>query len=84
MSTIQVAQSGVSRQLRHVKRTHGINTNWLSALLRAGTFNIFHVPSHLQAADVFIKAFTNKANFTQALEMIGVGESFKKEFEEGI
>ena len=70
-STSQMMELGKFPTLRHVQRTHGINTTWLSDCLKRTFFCVKGCHTDRQAADIFTKYFINGDKWNYALEMLG-------------
>ena len=56
-TAIRVVETGRNPTMRHVGRTHGVSIAFLHEAWKAGHFVVEYVPSALQCADVFTKAF---------------------------
>ena len=57
-ATIQVAEKGYSKVLRHLPRTHRISLAWVSEVVGSSDCVLLYVRSDQQAADIFTKAFS--------------------------
>ena len=58
--------------MRHITRTHGVNTSWLHERVLADSIQPRYVDSKNQAADIFTKAFTSVPTFLHVRALIQV------------
>ena len=58
--------------MRHMSRTHGISVASLHELYVAGHFTVEYVPSALQAADIFTKAFSVPRQWDNVCRLVNV------------
>ena len=57
---IKVVKNGISPNLRHLNRTHGVSIAATSSLLHDGQFRIEYLESKKMKADIFTKGFNSK------------------------
>ncbi len=63
--------------MRHLGRTHGISVAWLHETLTREVVRLVYEESHLMAADIYTKAFSDPLRWEHALLLIGVLEDKK-------
>ena len=71
-ATIQVAEKGYSKVLRHLPRTHIISLAWVSEVVGSSDCVLLYVRSEQQAADIFTKAFSSAEKFKSVRELVGM------------
>ena len=69
---LQVIKTGRNPTMRHITRTHGVNTSWLHERVLADRIQPRYVDSKNQAADIFTKAFTSVPTFLHVRALIQV------------
>ena len=58
--------------MRHITRTHGVNTAWLHERVEQGTLRAVYIKSEEQAADIFTKAFGSVPTFERVRALIQI------------
>ena len=81
----QIAKTGKSQKLRHVRRTHGISISALHGWYKSKEFNFVDCHTKAQAADLLTKAFTNPEQWEHAYTLIGVldGDTVRRILRQG-
>ena len=74
---IRVCETGRNPTMRHLGRTHGISVRWLHETLTREVIQLVYEESHLMAADIYTKAFSDPLRWEHALLLIGVLEDKK-------
>ena len=69
-ATLRIIQTGKHQALQHVSRTHRINTAWISETCRKQPIDLGACESHLMAGDIFTRAFTELAKWTDVRRLI--------------
>jgi hypothetical protein len=71
-AALPVLQGLVSKELRHMSRTHEIQTHFLQEALVKNKVESFYVSTLLQKADFLTKEFTDAAKWAALMELIGM------------
>ena len=72
-ATVQILMSGKNPALRHIARTHRVNSAWLSDVFRTcDQMGIKDCSIHEQCADIMTKGFTNADSWDRATTLIGI------------
>jgi hypothetical protein len=71
-AALLVLQGLVSKELRHMSRTHEIQTHFLQEALVKNKVESFYVSTLLQKADFLTKEFTDAAKWAALMELIGM------------
>ncbi len=69
---IRICKTGRNTTMRHLDRVHRISIGSLHEKLSLPDVEIRYTPSHLMAADVYTKGFTNAPKWDAAISLIGV------------
>ena len=69
---LHVIRTGRNPTMRHITRTHGVNTAWLHERVRADTIQPAYIESQHQVADIFTKAFTSVPTFLRVRTLIQI------------
>ena len=57
--------------MRHISRTHGVQSSWLAEVFKKAFMRLQHAESDLMAADVYTKAFKEVAKLVHACRLTG-------------
>ena len=67
-----ILDGSISKELRHVARTHRISISFLQDVIRHCAVNVHYIPSADNIADVFTKLFTDAGKWHNALCLMGM------------
>jgi len=71
-AALLVLQGLVSKELRHMSRTHEIQTHFLQEAIVKNKIDSFYVSTLLQKADFLTKEFTDAAKWSDLMKLIGI------------
>jgi len=69
---IRIVETGKNISLRYLQRTHRISVGWLHEVFKLDEIELMYEESAKMAADIYTKAFTDKAKWTAAHWLVGV------------
>ncbi len=69
---IRICKTGRNMTMRHLDRVHRISIGSLHEKLSLPNIEVRYTPSHLMAADVYTKGFTNAPKWDAAISLIGI------------
>ena len=75
---LQIIKTGKNPTMRHITRTHGVNTRWLHGRAESKTILPVYCDTHEQAADIFTKAFSSVPTWEHVralIQIVNPGES---------
>ena len=70
-STLRNITTGKMASLRHLSRTHRVNTHWVAEVCRELPIDLGACESHLMAADIFTKIFAENMKWVDVMRLIG-------------
>jgi len=71
-SALLVLQGLVSKELRHMSRTHEIQTHFLQEALKKNKVESSYISTLLQKADFLTKEFTDAAKWSDLMKLVGI------------
>ena len=71
-STLRNIMTGKHVSLRHMSRTHRVNGHWISETCRQQPIDLGACESHLQAADMFTKRFTDGLKWRDVTRLVAI------------
>ena len=75
---IKIALKKRSQALRHIRRTHRVNLDWLYEAFDKDEINLRYVRTNQQIADVLTKHFSNRDAWRDLLSLLGLRRSGQK------
>ena len=69
-ATIKIVLKKRSQAMRHIRRTHRVNLDWLYDVFDMDTVSLRYVRTHQQVADILTKHFSNHTAWTDLLGLL--------------